>query len=765
MRFIAISQATASWILSHKTIFDALIRTLENLADQPSLKYSVLVAGPIRIASTANGRSITIWNVDYLSSSGNENWGFLRLDGRHGALDAHRFGEMFSSALPIFDARLQNLLLPDRMRVRTHGDSMSTAVMGVGRQRQSASVGYLEVQTPTYRSIFVVGPADEEGNLDRSLSSLLESLREIRPHAESIISTVNELPLEARRRPATEHKFAQELRRELGQDEETAPIIHTPTLRETYDEKLLHLTYEQWVQSGSQLGSEKRRILESNLIEAQPLRLVGPAGSGKSLLMQLMAVRAAKKALETGRESRILYLVHNVSLMTATRARIETLWPLEQRPPHVCLEVMTLQTYCREKLNIDVESLIDADAGETKSYQHALVGEILRTYISNVDKRECPLFFQSKEKTELLEAIVWLVVHEIGIVIKAYNMSEERRRYVESERPLSRFHSLLSPKEREIVFDSFREYQRQVFETAGLLDSDDLALSMLNQLRTPVWSLKRKSQGYDYLFIDETQLYNENERRLFPLLTRMASGNLPIAIAIDEAQSIEAVASAGFAALGFSNLRNETLQSVYRSTVAILKLAFHVIQRTTDLFGPDFPDYTVLSQSIIPDDHAKAYPPRISRAASNERSAVTAAKLAHKIRQQNLRHVCIVTLSDRFLVDAADAVKKEMGNEAILLQHRGQTLDLRRPFVAISPVRFVGGQEFDAVILLGAEMGSYPPKVPNEALTATLEQQCLRELYLSLTRARYQVHVVLSESATLSPLLQGAVAMRLLVEN
>jgi len=97
---------------------------------------------------------------------------------------------------------------------------------------------------------------------------------------------------------------------------------------------------------------------------------------------------------------------------------------------------------------------------------------------------------------------------------------DDETRYTNSDVPFSRFHGILTPRERRVIFDCFRKYHHVIFETYEMLDSDDIALSLAGRLRTPVWKLKRKTEGFDFVFVDEAQLFNENERRLLPFLSK-----------------------------------------------------------------------------------------------------------------------------------------------------------------------------------------------------------------------------------------------------
>ena len=98
-----------------------------------------------------------------------------------------------------------------------------------------------------------------------------------------------------------------------------------------------------------------------------------------------------------------------------------------------------------------------------------------------------------------------------------------------------------------------------------------------------------------------------------------------------------------------------------------------------------------------------------------------------------------------------------------VLEQRGEKLGSKEGVVVLSRPAHIGGQEFDVVFIVGAEHGLLPPRVVNnDALAVAVEQQALRELYLSITRARHKVMVMLSRGATLSSILSEAAQSGLL---
>jgi len=77
--------------------------------------------------------------------------------------------------------------------------------------------------------------------------------------------------------------------------------------------------------------------------------------------------------------------------------------------------------------------------------------------------------------------------------------------------------------------------------------------------------------------------------------------------------------------------------------------------------------------------------------------------------------------------------------------------------VAVARPETIGGQEFDAVVAVGLEQGVVPPRVSsNQALSVALEQQALREMYVSFTRARFRLILVVSHRSAPTAIIAAA---------
>jgi superfamily I DNA/RNA helicase len=429
------------------------------------------------------------------------------------------------------------------------------------------------------------------------------------------------------------------------------------------------------------------------------------------------------------------------------------------------LRLTTLSSFGRQYIGLNESVIIDLDAEKTKNFQLDEVRASLRSVLERQSEEiaKSRLLIQIGQDETIFEVFANLMMAEISIGIKSHGLNMDRRRYVESERHLSRLHGLLTRVEREFAFSVFEQYHRTVFEQYAVLDSDDIALELLARLRAPVRQLKRKVEGYDYVFVDETQLFNENERRIFPLLTNGKKMHVPIALALDEAQEPYGQNSAGLALLGFQEITSEVLPDTHRSTSDIIKLSFSFLQRTTDLFGQDFPDYTKIGMDAKAGDSTLAKRPEIVLETTNSPSfGKFVLRLIRSLRKENIWQIAIVCHSDVYWTELNFELS-EAGLPLYILLQRGQYITPNQPMVVLSRPAFIGGQEFDAVVPVGLEQGVYPPRIrDNDPLAAALEQQALREMYLSFTRARYRVIVPLSRGASPNIALQEAINVGLI---
>jgi superfamily I DNA/RNA helicase len=775
MRYIGVTQQTASWLLTHPTLLESLHDLVTESDELPKLRHADLVEGSFRLSGSPDGRLLSIWNVDYLTGTGNEEWGFIKRDSPLGLLGEPTISrEVLERCIYVINQRLQNLLLDSAFFHREHDNSTNTCLAGRGSDARQFSIGYVETDVSTgtgrTRAVLCIGPSHRFNVLTNAIAEEAKTLG-------TLVKLANESVAPQRRRPVLDTTIFAGLRRDLSPNTETESDLSevtvpslgvVPEARDVY--RTVGWTYEQWVAPDSVISSAQRRILESDGILKHPIRIIGPGGSGKTLLMQLLAVRRLVAAREANKSVAVLYIVHNAAMAQSVRERFDILGASEYlNGSQQHLKITTLSEYGKQQLQLTDTGIIDVDAHETKLFQLNEVENALRSVLQKLlveTVQESELLKQVAINPDLFAIFSRLVMAEISSAIKGHGLTNDKQRYVGSERQLSRFHGVLRQGEREVVYETFREYHHNVFEELEVLDADDIALSLLGKMRTPIWDLKRKEQGYDFVFVDETQLFNENERRIFPLLSRGTTSFIPIVLALDEAQELYGQSTAGFGALGIRAIENESLASNHRSTRAIVDLAFFVIQRTTDLFGADFPDFTGAVATMEPEGHPLAAPPRVDVCNEEAKSFPRfVVKLIRELRRSQLRQIAVVCHAESYWEPLQTELRASDFPLHILLK-RGDPLVNNQPLVALTLPAYVGGQEFDAVIAVGLEQGLVPARVQNnDALAAAVEQQALREMYLTFTRARYQLRVAINRGAVPTRVLQEAIDAGLLATD
>lgn len=767
MRMLAITKETCSWLLAHPSVLGALHDAVVG-EDLNGLTKAEFASGPLRMAGSEDARVLAIWNREYLSGTGVEQWAILTLDEERGLKRETSISrKVFERMVVVANQRLQGLVLDGEFIHRTWPNGSHTCLAGRGQDARQFSIAYFEggagFADLSARSIFILGP---EHDFDALQAAIDQRLKEFAPAA----NTANRLIDPQRRRPILEAPALPDLRMAVkggvgsGGSLNVKLASDSSSARSVNPYETLHWDYSRWLQSGA-LNDTQRRVVNSDILARHPLRIIGPAGSGKTLLMQLLALKYLEEARNAGRPAKALYVVHNSAMAQMVSDRFHALGADEFLTGHdQSLSVSTLSEYGRNLIGLSDDSVVDKDAEKTKQFQREAVQEALRISLNEHSKavEKSSLLSQVKEVPMLFELFSILVMAEISSVIKGRGLTEDGKRYVSADTPLSRLHRILSQEERQIVFDTYQKYHHTVFEQYEMLDSDDIALSLAGRLRTPVWKLKRRAEGFDVVFVDEAQLFNENERRIFPYLTRGQTAHVPIALALDEAQEPFGFASAGLATLGIEDAENEELPINHRSTREIVDLALFVIQRTTDLFGTEFPEFKDLEIDPTSDSSLASSPVVVRCNEEAPSFAKFVLRSVQKLRAKNVRQIAVICHADTYWQELEDELRASQIPLHVITQ-RGEKLSPDQPLVVLSRPSYVGGQEFDAVLLVGLEQGVMPPNVPdNPALSAALEQQVLRELYLAVTRARYRLVVLLNKRASANSIIEEATSAHLL---
>jgi hypothetical protein len=693
MKYLAITQPTASWMLSNGSALRLLEESLPSLMREEALKKTILAVGSFRAAASPDGSVLGIWNKDYLTSLGEETWGFIRCSPPYGLLEhPDVMWEVFEREVTVINQRLRALLLDPSYYHRVDDAGVHSCIAGRGNDARKLRLLYCEGEvnagSGSCRSIVCLGPEWQDQAFNDASRVAGNSLSGLARTANLLISGGPRRPVSETGvlRGLTSH--FQSLAPQDRERSENVPTLEGPIAADEAT-GAYRLTFDEWMKADSPLTAAQRRIVESEDLQRQPVRIVGAAGSGKTLTMMLLAFSRLKRAEDNGEHPVLLYLCHNQAMKQMVWERFVDLGGarfMESTEPS--LVVATLFDYSRRVLGEDDTPVIDADALETKAFQRSVVRDCIREVLARraTDVERSPLLSQVVKDDALLSVFSSFVSDEISVAIKGHELTRDEQTYVESERRLSRLHGNLDQNERRVLFDIFREYHREVFEGFEVFDADDLAMSLLHRLRAPIWEMRRRKKGYDFVFVDETQLFNENERRVFPLLTKRDVDFVPVVLALDEAQQIRSSVASGLGLLGIADIADEKLESIHRCSPEILRLAFFIIQRTTDLFGPDFPDFTDSSRSTIPSGASLSRPQL--RQADGPLEAEVLAEIG-SMRKRNIRQIAVVCHSERYWAPIENALRSS-GLATFILSRRGDQAAGRGPMISLASPETVG---------------------------------------------------------------------------
>jgi superfamily I DNA/RNA helicase len=526
------------------------------------------------------------------------------------------------------------------------------------------------------------------------------------------------------------------------------------------------------------LTTKQKSFVQAGL--TAPHRIEGPAGTGKTISLVLKAVAGVKNARTRDDDHRAIFITHS----EATRRTVEQLFlvndasvltseqALKQRQGVV---VTTLQQLCGELLErkISDSEFIDRDAMESKQMQTLYVNDALNAALEQdyptYKKLLSPgfkKFIESTEKWSMAE----MVQHEISVVIKG--RAEEKLEHYRRLPRLTYGLPVETEHDRGFVWHIFRKYQSEL-QTSAQFDTDDIVLTAIGQLDTPIWRRRRANEGYDGIYIDETHLFNVNELTIFHHLSR-SSSNFPIAYSVDRSQAIgDRDWSDDLFDSALSpdeNTRKTTsktrIESVFRCSPEIVNLAFSVTSSGATLFT-NFDDPMASATSMFTAaEERRCATPSATLSANDEEMIATGFARADALPKEldaSRSDIAVIAFSDE-LFSAAEDYCSFHHKPVEILKQRGDIEAVRRAKNAgrliLSTPEYIGGLEFDAVVLLGVDAGRVPPTKTLDTIDSSnfLTYAAHNRLYVSITRAKFRVEMFATQDRGVSPLLQNAVA-------
>ena len=501
-------------------------------------------------------------------------------------------------------------------------------------------------------------------------------------------------------------------------------------------------------------------------------RLEGAAGTGKTLSLILKCIYNLKKS---NFKKRFIFITHSL----ATKKHIYDLF-LETCPDiqkYMCedssftgnLLVTTVQEWCIKYLgtNLAETEYLDKDAMTSKNVQKLYIESALKkvnlenlSFYRNILSEDFLNFLECTDDIILYD----MLQYEFGVVLKG-RADGDLDLYKKLERP-----SYGIPCKKEVDYNYihliYTEYQDLLIDDAQF-DSDDIVLSALSSLNAPIWRRRRETEGFDACFIDETHLFNFNELSVFPFLNKTEARN-NIVFAIDKSQFGGEIMQRAEDVLLMSTehkLLDEDIRynTVFRSSSNILNLAFNIMSIGSTLFN-NFENPLEDSCTFTEDTmNRSVFPKYIMK--NGELEMITYAfetvdNLQRKFKISKAE--CLIVTTSDILSERLTHFCKSKNKAFEQIQSRGDSESYVRAKsnnkYLLSGIDYVGGLEFDYVIILGVDDKRVPPKLTQKSKFFHFSNYAWhRRMYVALTRAKYGVFMIGDKSYGKSDMFENAI--------
>ncbi|WP_318486189.1 UvrD-helicase domain-containing protein [Photobacterium leiognathi] len=533
-----------------------------------------------------------------------------------------------------------------------------------------------------------------------------------------------------------------------------------------------YLGMEFWSQN---LTKTQRDFVYSTSLGPDILK--GAAGTGKTLSLVLRCINQLNQAKKEGKSRKVGLFTHSI----ATKESIYNLIVSNGGESFIDTDgpqsvvVTTLQEWCINNFanRISATEYLDKDALESKQLQLMYISEVVDDFLLN-DFEGCKhfisdsliSFFSSSDKWPIYS----LIQNEISTYIKG-RASEDFDTYKTLERSNNSIY-LDSEDDFSTLYMLFNKYQDKLIDL-NLFDSDDITISALQETSTPIYKRRRIKDGFDVVYIDESHLFNMNELSLFHNLLKIDSTN--IVITFDKTQATGDTTLSSTDILSQFNVENTTdeqeLSAVFRSSDQIIQLSSCILASGATLFSHlENPLINSTSGHTIIEEKKCIYPYIIYRNSEDE-VALSAFEEVDKLSAKLKIHkskVLIVPTNDTVL-QRLKSISEMKNIEIETIVRRGDTQSLINALdydkYIIGGMDYIGGLEFDAVVITGIDKDKFPNKGNGNESNHFLTYSAYNQLYVAVTRAKYAVAFICDRTKGISPIINVALEEGLISKN
>lgn len=539
----------------------------------------------------------------------------------------------------------------------------------------------------------------------------------------------------------------------------------------------LKITWEVWY--SKQANPQQREFIDMPF--DGPIRLRGGAGTGKTVTLALKALKILDDAKSTDTACHILFLTHSWALAEAVDELLNDLDPgAVLRRENRIIEVWPLLTLADDNVQLGktTRRLLGPDSRNGKIEMYRRLEKHVDDYLEAdwiTRKSGCSPKFAGRieaiKNSVERKIFVWDLVNEISTVFAAAGLHPRRRSdYIRLPRRRWMM-SLINDVEKNVVADIYRLYFDGLLQD-GLTGPEQLVSDYLRSLSTFEWERLRKDSGFDYIFVDEMHLFDEQERFVLHQLLRNAEVRPRVAMAIDPQQSpLEIFVNLAsqsndsaeiYARANLSSPKKLELTTAFRHTRSIAKFVQSLTDQGMHLHFGDEWDTPVASPSEKSEEGLVPTCKEHSDRAAQFKHCFDKAKRI--VKQGDRIKVAVICLDAERFDDYSISVPGQFNESSVVVASQDAVLEaLRykaRRFVVSLP-EYIGGLQFDSVLVIDVNEDD-----SGERGAHFERRRFLTDLYVACSRAKSSLEIhATRDRGGLSSILTSAIESGLIIKE
>ena len=467
------------------------------------------------------------------------------------------------------------------------------------------------------------------------------------------------------------------------------------------------------------------------------MRIVGPAGSGKTLALCLKALKGIRED-KGRRDRRVLFATHSWAMAERIDDALISLNGGAQVDEVTVMPLVNILRDIMGESHLNEVTLLGDDSEAGRRMQFELLTSLIESFpkgdravlegegLSEHIRKALDPIEKKTDKADLVENLYY----ELNCFLLPKGLipgdKSKERDYLNQSRT-GDLPPFPSRGDRMFVLHMYRGFLAHLAER-NCITIEQFVSDALRMLETFSWRLRRETEGYDRIFVDELQYFDAQERLVLSLLAS-APDSATIITAEDPTQGLFSTISEHWRGGVSTRTENKyiSLDGMHRFTPAIMAFVKHLYMQ--------FPLNAQPIQSGEEAHNIDNIPEVVAYASRDE--GIDAVKQLIQTTYNSLgseERLAVIGI-DTECKEIADALRA-LGINSMYIESLEDTERLQhaRRSVVVGDWRFLGGTQFTHVIVLSSNL--------NPAGGGFVRIRRLNALYVASSRASQRLVLV-----------------------